>query len=144
MTNDIICLNLLDSTGILKYVGIDLELILSVYNRLLKPYNVKKVCTIKHGIRKKYLNWASFKYINLSSLKSFFFSPDCKDICTWLSVVWDVFWSKSICNTFEHVWFTNKDILPPKALFPAIALPHVTDSDMGSIDGEDLIEITEQ
>lgn len=52
------------------------------------------------------------------------------------------FSSKYICSIYEYVGFTSNDLSSLIIPYPATAFPHIVDTDIQSIDGEDIVKIT--
>lgn len=85
---------------------------------------------------------ASSKYSYLSSLE-FLPLSDRKIILTRVCESYDVLYNESICSIFRHVGFNSSNLSSLTTPSSATAFPHVSDSDIKGIDGEDIAEVTE-
>lgn len=120
-------------------LGTSVEYIPGGYTCVVQPCDVGVMKSLKGGVRKGYMEWASKNYTNLSDSSKLPY-PDRKDIAVWLAQSWSQISEDCIYDTFDHIGLVKGANTPPDTPFPNTPYPFISDDESDSGDRMEVVE----
>lgn len=122
----------------MEEIGTKVELIPGGNTYVLQPSDAGIMKSLKPGIRRRYLNWASKKMLDVAP-SSVVSSSDRDTVSCWVSLVFGSPSENCITATFSHIGITNNGSSAPPTPYPPSLFSYVREYDIDASLDEDNI-----
>lgn len=127
---------------IMESVGTHVELIPGGYTCVLQPCDVGVIRSLKNGIRKHYMEWASAKYLTVDT-RSSLPAPNKREVSLWTLNSFNAISEECVRATFDHIGFTEIGLDQACTPYPDTPFPFFNDFDNNSVADLDAVDINQ-